>query len=130
MMLSAGFHEDVASHGRWVKNRHDFTLKGGHRTAAVKTSVHLVGHSLFGVDGGLDDVEEGSNAAVHFSQHAVSVLHVNVGKDAVVLLEVARVNPFRTGVDTGRVHFRAGSDDQHWDDVNEGAPHVDAALWA
>ena len=90
--------EDVAAHGGRVENGHDLALERHHGTAAVKASVHLISHALLGVDGRLHDVKEGTHAAVHLTEQAVSVLHVEVGKDAVVVLDVARVDPFRSGV--------------------------------
>ena len=130
MVKRTGLDEDVASHGRWVEDGHDLALKGHHRTAAVKTSVHFVSHSLLGVDGGLDDVEEGADAAVHLTEKTVGVFHVEVGEDAVVILDGTGVNPLGSGVDARGRHFVALGDDENGHDVNEVATHVDAALGA
>ena len=124
----AGFHKDVATHGRWVKDGHDLSLKGNHRTAAVEASVHFVSHTLFGVDGGLHDVEERADAAVHLTEQAVGVFHVEVGENAVVIFDGTGVNPFCTGVDAGGGNFFALRDDQNGHHVHKVAAHVNSTL--
>ena len=113
-----------------MEDGHDLALKGHHRTAAVETSVHFVSHPLFGVDGGLDDVEERADAAVHLTEKTVGVFHVKVGEDAVVILDATRVNPLGSRVDGRGGHFVALGDDENGHDVNEVATHVDTALGA
>ena len=128
MVKGAGFHKDVATHGRWVKNGHDLSLKGNHRTAAVEAGVHFVSHTLFGVDGGLHDVEERADAAVHLTEQAVGVFHVEVGENAVVILDGTGVDPFCTGVDAGGGNFFALGDDQNGHHVHKVAAHVNSTL--
>ena len=94
-----GFNEHVAAHGGRVKDGHDLALKRHHRAAAVEASVHFVSDTLLGVDGGFHDVEERTDAAVHLTEQAVSVFHVEVGKDAVVVFDGAGVDPLGSGVD-------------------------------
>ena len=125
-----GLDEHVAAHGRWVEDGHDFTLKGDHGTAAVEASVHFVSDTLFGVDGGLDDVEERADAAVHFSEEAVGVFHVEVGEDAVVILDGTGVNPLGSGVNARGCHLVALSNDENGHDVDQVATHIDTALGA
>ena len=129
MVLGAGFDEDVATHAVGVNDGHDLVFEGAEATAAVDASVHLRGQALLGADGGLDDVEEGAHRAVHFLEQGVSAFHFEVGKDAVVVLEVAGVNPLCGVVDASGGDLVAGGNHEVGDNVNQGAAHVDAAVW-
>ena len=96
--------------------------------AAVEASVHFVSHTLFGVDGGLDDVEERADAAVHLSEKTVGVFHVQIGKNTIVILDGTGVNPLGSSVNAGGRDLVALGDDENGHDVNEVAPHVDTPL--
>ena len=128
MVKRTGFNEHITTHGGRMKNGHDLALQRDHRPAPVQASVHLIGDALLGVDGGLHDVEEGANAAVHLAEKTVSVFHVEVGKDAVVVLDGARVDPLGSSVDAGGGDLVALGHDENGHDVNEVSTHVDATL--
>ena len=94
----------------------------------MEASVHFVSHTLFGVDGGLHDVEERTDAAVHLTEQAVGVFHVEVGENAVVILDGTGVNPLSPGVNAGWGHLLALGDDENGHHVHKVAAHVDASL--
>ena len=93
----------------------------------MDASVHLRGQALLGADGGLDDVEEGAHRAVHFLEQGVGAFHFEVREDAVVVRRLRGQSTCGV-VDAGGV-FRRWRNHEVGDDVNEGAAHVDAAVW-
>ena len=90
--------------------------------------MHLISDALFRVDGCLDDVEEGSDTTVHFTEQAVCVFHVNVREDALEFLDVPWVNPLCMSIDAGRFHCICIGNNEDRYHINKGASHVNSTL--
>ena len=96
----------------------------------METSVHFVSNAKFGTNRRLDDVQEGTNGTVHFTEQLVCTFHVHVGEKAVLVLECTRVNPLVADVSASRSDFFGAGRYENWHNVDQISAHVDTALWS